>query len=136
MKYNYNQDIDDLNDFVSSLPHQLKVEVSLFIHESTYEKITYLQEKTNPFIAWICPLFKPLLSMSDQYVFFEGDDVKHTYFLKSGECGFVLPKHSNLKYIEISEGSYFGIIDIVGSLLKLGISDVYEFTQSRSSLKR
>lgn len=33
MRYNYAQDIDDLNAFVDDLPQGLKVEVSLFIHE-------------------------------------------------------------------------------------------------------
>ena len=42
MKYNYAQDMDDLNSFVNELPQGLKVEVSLFIHEQTYKKIKYL----------------------------------------------------------------------------------------------
>jgi len=39
LKYNFNQDIDDLNQFVDDLPYKLKVEVSLFIHERTYQNI-------------------------------------------------------------------------------------------------
>ena len=33
LKYKYNKDMDDLNEFVNDLPQNLKVEVSLFIHE-------------------------------------------------------------------------------------------------------
>ena len=40
------------------------------------------------------------------------------YFLIKGKCGFVLPKYKNTTYIEISVGDHFGIIDIVGSILK------------------
>ena len=39
------------------------------------------------------------------------------YFMKDGNCGLVLPRHSNIKYIDIQSGNYFGIIDIVGSML-------------------
>ncbi len=42
LKYNYNKDMDDLNDFVDDLPHKLKIEVSLFLHEDTYNKIAFL----------------------------------------------------------------------------------------------
>lgn len=38
------------------------------------------------------------------------------YFLMRGSCGFVLPKHGNVKYLNINVGYQFGIIDIVGSM--------------------
>lgn len=42
------------------------------------------------------------------------------YFLRSGDCGFVLSARFNkFKYVAISPGSYFGVIDIVGSLLNM-----------------
>ena len=44
LKYNFNQDLDDLNDFVEALPHKLKVEVSLFIHEKTYKNVAFLKQ--------------------------------------------------------------------------------------------
>ena len=40
------------------------------------------------------------------------------YFLKEGSTGFVLPKHKNTKYININQGNYFGVIDIVGCILQ------------------
>ena len=43
LRYNYNQDIDELNNFVESLPAKLNVEVSLFIHEKTYRNINFLK---------------------------------------------------------------------------------------------
>ena len=45
-----------------------------------------------------------------QYVFYEGDDITSIYFKQSGSCGFVLPKHNNLKYINIDDGMHFGIM--------------------------
>ena len=45
--------------------------------------------------------------------------------MKQGECGFVLVCNGNLKYIDISEGNFFGIIDIVGSMLANGNEDLH-----------
>ena len=69
------KDIDDLNNFVEDLPHQLKIDVSLFLHEQTYMKIDFLKGRTSYFKAWICPLLKPTLVTENQYVYFEEDEV-------------------------------------------------------------
>lgn len=38
----------------------------------------------------------------------------------------VLPRYCNAKYVNFNEGSYFGIIDIIGSMIKLDNSDDIE----------
>ena len=102
---------------MSELPHKLKLEVSLFVHEHTYRTIHIFKGRTSAFIAWICPLLKPVPFPNKQYIFFEGDDVTSIFFLAKGKAGFVLPKYKNTTYIEIPLGAHFGIIDIVGSVL-------------------
>lgn len=58
-------------------------------------------------------------------------------FLCSGSCAFVLPKNHNFKYIEIHKGCYFGLIDIIGSVFKLGQKeDLDEWMKYRSNLVR
>ena len=57
--------------------------------------------------------------LSMQYVYQEDDQVDNIYFMKSGECGFVIPKYDNKKYIDIPIGYHFGVIDIIGSILSL-----------------
>ena len=51
----------------------------------------------------------------DQYIYFEGDEVRHIYFLNSGSAGFVLPKYKNTMYVNIEEGDLFGVADIISS---------------------
>ena len=99
------------------LPHKLRNEVSLFIHENTYKTITFLKMRSSLFISWICPLLKPFLILEDQHIYFEYEEITNIYFLKKGRCGFVLPNYLNAKYIDIPFGEYFGVIDIVGSIL-------------------
>lgn len=114
------------------------IEVSLFLHEQTYKKISFLQSRTNSFKAWICPLLKPALYLDTQYIYLDEDDISHIYFVKSGNCGFVLPKHANAKYIDINVGAHFGIIDIVASVLKHkdGLEMLNDWVSHREILKR
>ncbi len=57
------------------------------------------------------------------------------YFLKGGKCGFVLPKHRNIKYIDIHVGGYFGLIDIVGSIFSRDIQ-FNDWIQYKDILRR
>ena len=46
-------------------------------------------------------------------MYYETDMVDEIYFLTSGTAGFTLPLKSNIVYIEINEGDYFGEIDLL-----------------------
>ena len=50
----------------------------------------------------------------------------------------MLPKHDNAKYIDVTEGYYFGIIDIVGSVLmkKDGFKLLNDWASHKELLKR
>jgi hypothetical protein len=60
MGYESKKDINDIHNFVDSLPHKLKVEVSLHIYEDRYNKIKFFKNRTPNFITWMCPMLKPL----------------------------------------------------------------------------
>ena len=135
VKYDFNKDKNDINNFVFDLPHKLKLEVSLFIHEHTYKKIDCFKGRSSAFIAWICPLLRPEQYPSNQYIFFEGDDITTLYFLIKGKAGFVLPKYKNTTFIEIVIGAHFGIIDIVGSILQAKL-DLDNWINHKDMLQR
>lgn len=100
------------------MPKNLAIELSLFIHETTYNKIKFLKNNgSESFLAWICMQIKASIFDQKEYIYFDGDEVTCIYFLKSGACGFVLPRYSNIQYIEVTIGSTFGIIDIIGNML-------------------
>ena len=69
---------------MSDLPHKLKIEISLYLHEKTYKKIFFLHDKSVSFIAWICPLLRPYIVTDNEYVYFEGDEVGSIFFLREG----------------------------------------------------
>ena len=91
----------------------MKNELSIHIYETLYKEVDFLREKSENFISWICPMMKGFVTTPNEYVFYEGDEISRIYFLRSSCCYYVLPKYSNSKYIRISKGSYFGIIDII-----------------------
>ena len=117
LRHNSKKDQEQIDDFVEELPHRLKLEVSLFIHESTYKSIDFLKERSSYFITWICPLLKVYYVAGNEHVYYEGDEVSCIYFHKDGDCGYALPNFQNTKYIDIPIGAYFGVIDIIGSIL-------------------
>lgn len=57
--YEAKQEINDINDFVSALPHKLRIEASLYIYESRYSQIKFFKNQSSSFIAWMCPLLRP-----------------------------------------------------------------------------
>lgn len=118
IRYNTTQNNDDINKFVADLPKNLAIELSLFIHETTYSRILFLRtNNSESFLAWICPLIKANIYDDREYIYFDGDDINMIYFLKYGSCGFVLPRYSNIKYINVNIGATFGLVDIIGNML-------------------
>ena len=47
----------------------------------------------------------------------------------------VLPKYGYARYINFNEGAYFGVVDIVGSIQKLGV-DIDDWYDHKNVLKR
>ena len=48
----------------------------------------------------------------------------------------VLPRYCNAKYVNFNEGSYFGVIDIIGSMIKLDNPDVEDWFTFKYDLTR
>ena len=58
------------------------------------------------------------------------------YFLKSGDCGYVLPKYRNLKYIAVSNGQYFGVLDIVSTCIRYSNESYNDLMQYKGLMRR
>ena len=136
IKYQHNNDIEDMVQFLDTLPQDLKVEVSLFIFESTFKQFEFFYDRPVSFITWICPLLKPLIKLKDQYVFFEGDDISCIYFMQNGNAGYVLPRHQNVMYIRLNPGLYFGVSCIVGSFMDQDNFEIDSWMTKRDVIKR
>lgn len=58
------------------------------------------------------------------------------FFIENGECGYVLPKQSNFKYINIQKGYNFGEIDIIAGVLENNMDIIEDWIRNRDLLKR
>ena len=111
-----------MNNYIEGLPHKLKIEVSLYIYEKRYQKIKFFHDRHQAsFISWMCPLLKPSYFGFNQFIYYEGDEVKDIQFLIEGKASFVLPSFRNCAYIEIDKGDQFGLVDIIGSTQMIGV---------------
>lgn len=63
--YENEKDLNEVNNFLESLNHNLKMEMSLYIYEDRYNRIKFFRGRLPSFICWLCPLLKPAI-FSDQ----------------------------------------------------------------------
>ena len=98
---------------MQDLPYTTKVKTIMYIYKNQYESISYLQDQSQNFLSWICPLLKQIYVPMDQYIYQESDQIVEIYFVTRGYCGFVLPLGKNVVYIAINQGDFFGEIDFV-----------------------
>ena len=118
LSYQAENDLNDIHMFTDALPNKLKTELSVYLYKDLFNTIYLLRHKSSSFLAWICPLFKPLVIDEGKYTYFEGDHVDCIHFIMKGECAMVLPKHDNTKYVKIGVGDVMGVTDIIGSAIK------------------
>jgi len=127
-------DFAKIDSFLDDLPPKLKIQLSLKIYMSRYQKVKYLNTKTNSFITWICPILKLCYFDESQYIYQEGEEVENIYFMLNGEANYVLTRYANTAYIHIDEGDQFGAIDIIcGSY---GDFDPLNWMEQRSKFLR
>lgn len=100
-------------NFMETLPHRLKVELSVKIHHQMIMQIPFFEGWSKQFIAFIGPLLKPKKCKEDTYVFEKGDEVKAVFFLIDGIAGFVLPEKKNLIFSTVEKGDYLGLMDLI-----------------------
>lgn len=85
----------------------------MYIYKDSYEKIDFLRDQSENFLAWICPLMQQVFIPIDQYLYYETDHIVEIYFVQEGMAGFVLPFQKNVVYITIRKSDFFGEIDFV-----------------------
>ena len=60
ISYDQDKNLKEINDFVETLPIALKTKVNRHIYKKTYKKLSFLKNKSDNFITWVCPLLQPM----------------------------------------------------------------------------
>ena len=58
LEYTQNNEYEEMNKFLDELPHNLKMDVSLFIYEERYKNIKFFHDKSSSFLQWVCRLLR------------------------------------------------------------------------------
>lgn len=82
MDFNAERNFEEINKFIHDLPRKLRVEVSEILFKDRYQKLKFFAtgNRSNAFIAWMCPLLQPMWAEQDSTVFESGDTVTSIYF--------------------------------------------------------
>ena len=99
------------------MPLDLKTELCYGIYRPVHQKVEFLKGKNSKFISWICPLLKPRVAASQEFIFFKDETQTKVYFLTSGTCNYVLPKYENAAFIKIVPHTCFGMVDFLVAAL-------------------
>ena len=98
---------------MKELPTSLKNELSIIMNKEIIEKVTFLQDKDEVFVAFCSPLMKAVKFTANEYIYNKGSLIDEIFFLTEGKVGYVIPEFDDLVYVAIHEGDYFGDIDYV-----------------------
>jgi hypothetical protein len=67
--YDHSKKSKDHIEFLDELPHKIKLELAMKIHEQMYQDIKFFKNKEKSFIAWIGTLMRPLNIQEADYIY-------------------------------------------------------------------
>jgi hypothetical protein len=83
IKYDHTKKKKDILQFIEELPHKLKLELAMVIHQKMYSSVAFFKDKDKSFIAWIATLIRPLNYEAEEYIYKEGEDLIESNFSPS-----------------------------------------------------
>ncbi|MCB1176485.1 MAG: ion transporter, partial [Leptospiraceae bacterium] len=92
---------------MNELPFSLRMRIALFMNKHIIEKIPLFQNASEEIISEIVMQLKPAIYTPGDYIFKEGDDANHMYFISQGEVE-VLNEKTAIVLAKMGEGGYFG----------------------------
>lgn len=112
INYTTTKEVHKVVEFIESLPHRLKLELSTKIHREIIMNIPFFKKRTSEFVSFIGPYLIPMRNKENDFIFKEGDLCTKMYFVSKGMIGFVLPEFKNTVYLVIEPGDYFGHLEL------------------------
>lgn len=99
IKSNYLKDMRAISDFVADLPMNFRQELSVHIYNEYTQQVSFLRGKKESFNGFICPNFQTLVTAPEEYIFYEGEDIRDIYFMKKGKAYMILPQYNCQPFI-------------------------------------
>jgi CRP-like cAMP-binding protein len=89
------------------------------MHEGIVKKINFFDDKDQTFIGVIVPLLQPCKAKKDDIVYQKGSHSSAIFFITKGRISFCLEEESDIGYLDIIMGSYFGEIEVIKSIPRI-----------------
>jgi hypothetical protein len=67
--YDHSKKSKDHIQFLNELPHKIKLELAMKIHEQMYQTIKFFKNKDKSFIAWVGTLLRPSIVQDSEYIY-------------------------------------------------------------------
>ena len=119
-------------DFMLTLPHTLRLEISLYLNKGILEKVTLFRGMDEVFIHEVIQELEPLVFLPGDFVIRQGEFGDCMYFLSTGSVEVLV----NDKQVAIlAEGSPFGETSLIqnekrnASIKAVSYCDVYRLSQ-------
>ena len=61
--------------FMEDLPHRLRLNLAMVIHQKMHSSVKFFQKKEKSFIAWMSTIMKPIVYDEGKYIYEDGDEI-------------------------------------------------------------
>ena len=109
----------DKQQILSELPAAIRCEISLHMHGGIVKRINFFEDKDQTFIGSIVPLLQPCKARKDDMVYSKGLHASAIFFVTKGRVSFCLEEESDIGFLDMIMGSYFGEIEVIKSIPRL-----------------
>ncbi len=75
MRYDHSRKSRDYIEFLNELPHKIKLELAMKIHQTMYESVKFFKDRPRSFIAWIGTVLKPMNVSEHEYIYQEVEEI-------------------------------------------------------------
>lgn len=75
LQLNHKKRQKDILAFMEELPHKMRLELAMILHNQLYANVNYFKGKDKSFIGWISTLLKPMNVDNLKYIYKEGEEV-------------------------------------------------------------
>lgn len=119
LEYDQRKISKERNTMISNLPKNLANKLNYVINQKFIEKNTFFTSRPAGFISAVLKYLRPLRLKAKEIVYHKGDYSDEMFFVKSGELTyFDKYKNVDIPFEEITEGDYFGDIELFFSDLR------------------
>jgi CRP-like cAMP-binding protein len=107
---------DEVNEILQDLPATLANQLILIMYEKKLMNNNFFEGKSTDFVAWVARRLIFFKTVSDTFIYSEGEYANEMYFLTAGKVEYLyIEGKDEISYLELSSGYYFGEVDLLFS---------------------